>query len=573
MANTHTGKEVIYVDIDDEITALIDHVKSSQEKIVALVLPKRAGVLQSIVNMKLLKRTADDSKKHLVLITTEAGLLPLAGAVGIYVAKSLQSRPSIPHNPMQMVDDEDQTIDADAEDIEIDSNRPVGELAATDDAEDITDAVDAPEANDDIVLDETQPEASDNKADNSKKKSQSKKDKKLTVPDFNKFKRRLALVLTGIIALGALTFAALVVMPKASVYIKTDSTTTTINSDITLDTSVDMIDVDKKLLPAERQIIDKTSTQQANATGQRNQGEKAAGSVTLSLTNCSEDRVTVPAGTGISTNGLTYITKEKAYMVATVKGGICKNDADSSDTVEVIAQGGGEKYNIDSGAKFSVPSYSNVRGVGTKITGGTDVLIQVLTQADIDGAKQQLASQDTANIKSELKSKLEKMNVLAMDETFFASDPQINVSAKAGDEVATVTVTQKATYSMFGASEDDLKRIIDNLTVDKIDKERQRILDYGLSKASFKPQSQDDKKVSISLGTTVMAGTALDLADIKKQIAGKKSNAAQQLIDAYPGVVEVKVTYSPFWVQAVPKDTKKIQFNVENPPVSNSDGQ
>ncbi|MBC7581656.1 hypothetical protein H7097_02175, partial [Aeromicrobium sp.] len=52
------NKETVYVDIDDEITAIIEKVRSSQQKIVALVLPKRASVLQSIVNMKLLKRTA-----------------------------------------------------------------------------------------------------------------------------------------------------------------------------------------------------------------------------------------------------------------------------------------------------------------------------------------------------------------------------------------------------------------------------------------------------------------------------------------------------------------------------------
>src|SRR6266545_779348 len=97
--STQAGKDVIYIDIDDEITAIIDKVRGSGEKIVALVLPKRATVLQSIVNMKLLKRTADEAKKHLVLITGEAGLLPLAGSVGLHVAKTLQSRPEIPTAP------------------------------------------------------------------------------------------------------------------------------------------------------------------------------------------------------------------------------------------------------------------------------------------------------------------------------------------------------------------------------------------------------------------------------------------------------------------------------------------
>ena len=84
----------IYIDIDDEITAIIDKLRSSFAKVVAFVLPKRATTLQSIVNMKLLKRAADQEKKNLVLVTTESGLMPLAGAVGLHVAATPTSRPS-----------------------------------------------------------------------------------------------------------------------------------------------------------------------------------------------------------------------------------------------------------------------------------------------------------------------------------------------------------------------------------------------------------------------------------------------------------------------------------------------
>ncbi len=90
------GKDVVYVDVDDEITGMIDKVTNSDSKIVALVLPKRASVFQSIVNMKLLKKRADTAKKQAVLITSESGLLPMAGSVGLYVAKTLQSKPEVP---------------------------------------------------------------------------------------------------------------------------------------------------------------------------------------------------------------------------------------------------------------------------------------------------------------------------------------------------------------------------------------------------------------------------------------------------------------------------------------------
>src|SRR5437868_1458620 len=122
-----TDKDTIYVDIDDEITGIIDKLKASEGKVVALVLPKRAGVFQSIVNMKLLKRAADSSNKNLVLITSEAGLLPLAGAAGIHVAKTLTSKPEVPAAP-GLVTDDDEPIDEETA-AQVDSNQPVGDLA------------------------------------------------------------------------------------------------------------------------------------------------------------------------------------------------------------------------------------------------------------------------------------------------------------------------------------------------------------------------------------------------------------------------------------------------------------
>src|SRR6266568_4360368 len=134
MANP-TSKDTIYVDIDDEITAVIDKVRSSPGRVVALVLPKRATVFQSVVNMKLLKRSAQTAKKNIVLVTTETGLLPLAGAVGLHVAATPQSRPEIPSVGPSGSDGESMSESDDSGGQEMGytsfnaGNRPVGELA------------------------------------------------------------------------------------------------------------------------------------------------------------------------------------------------------------------------------------------------------------------------------------------------------------------------------------------------------------------------------------------------------------------------------------------------------------
>ena len=125
-------KSTIYLDAEDEITAIIDKVKSAHGSIVAVVPPKRAAALQSVVNLRLLQKAARSSKKNLVLVTTESALLPLAGTVGLMVAKTTSSKPEVPPAPKEATPpghDDDEVVET-GEEPSIDPEKSVGELAA-----------------------------------------------------------------------------------------------------------------------------------------------------------------------------------------------------------------------------------------------------------------------------------------------------------------------------------------------------------------------------------------------------------------------------------------------------------
>ncbi|OYW41790.1 hypothetical protein B7Z28_02150, partial [Candidatus Saccharibacteria bacterium 32-45-3] len=117
------NKDVIYIDVDDDVTAIIGKIKKSEEKIVALVPPKRPGALQSAVNLRLLERMAKNEKKNLVLITHNPALVALAANAKIPVAKNLQSRPEVAEIPAIIVDGGDDIIDG--------ADLPIGDHANT----------------------------------------------------------------------------------------------------------------------------------------------------------------------------------------------------------------------------------------------------------------------------------------------------------------------------------------------------------------------------------------------------------------------------------------------------------
>ncbi len=113
------------------------------------------------------------------------------------------------------------------------------------------------------------------------------------------------------LVLGVLILAALIVgwilannvLPKATVTIKTDTSNVNSNLTPTLDTNATSVDTNAQVVPAKVSTVQKIYTGQASASGKKNQGDKATGSVTLTAQACAPNLGTpddVPAGTGLS---------------------------------------------------------------------------------------------------------------------------------------------------------------------------------------------------------------------------------------------------------------------------------
>lgn len=561
MANSN--KDIIYIDVDDEITSVIDKVRGSDGKILALVLPKRASVFQSIVNMKLLKRSADEEKKRLVLITSEAGLLPLAGAVGLHVAKTLQSKPEVPASPETV--DSEETVQEDSGapvDVETAGAKPIGELAGPAAAVPLA----ADDAMETVELDnedtETAPLATP--ASSAPLPLAAKKNKKLKVPDFNRFRLWLALGVLGLAAIIVFLYFAVAVLPRATIAIKTNATNVNTNVTLALDTKADSLDTTSKTVPAKLVQEQKTYSQEVAATGQKNNGQKATGQV--KIINCTAgEPVTVPAGTGVSSGGLTYITQQDASMP--VGSTSCTDIAGAtSDTVDVVAQSPGTKYNLAAGTSFTVAGFasSTQASASSALAGGTDDIVKVVAQADIDKATKQITTQDDT-VKQDLTDQLTGLQLFALKDTFAAGDPATTTSSKVGDAADTVTVTQNITYTMLGAKESDLKALIDDNIKSQIDTAKQSILSEGLDKADVKVLAATKTTTQITLQTVALVGPDIDTNSIKQAAAGKKSAEIQSLVQNDPGVTDVSVHMSPFWVTRAPKNTDKITVTIAKP--------
>jgi len=546
-------KETIYIDIEDDITSIIDKVTNATETVVALVPPKRIGMLQSIVNLKLLQRAAKQAGKQLVLVTNDAALIGLASELSMPVAKNLQSKPEITSPTRSDIDDEE-VIDG--------STIPISRLAPTiaaagsaSMASKLSGSVDDIESEEVLGGDEAMKgTAAATAGERNLKKPASSG---VRLPDFDIFRKKFFFIIGGLLLVSGFLVWAVMFAPHAKIAIT--ARTNIVNIAQTLQLKNDgAVNAAQKTLPAVTKQIKKTVTADFQATGQKDVGEKATGSVkfTASSVDAIADGTTIPAGAIVtSASGKRYLTTEATKIDATpIRDVISQKYA--SATASVIAEASGASFNGATG-KATGPS-----GVSTSFvsatTGGTDKTITIVSQADIDQAKSLIKTDDQTKIKDELKTQFGSDNIVI--EESFSVIPASPVSTPAiGQEASAAKLAVETTYTLIGVARTDLKMVYDEYLKSQIgDDKTQRVFASGDKDTNFSDFQQNDGGYSVRVSANAEVGPNIDKAMIAEQSKGKREGEIQQSIESIQGIEKAEVTLSPFWVKTAPGDVKKI---------------
>lgn len=528
-------KDVIYIDVEDDITAIIDKVKKSKEKVVALVPPKRIGVLQSAVNLRLLNRASDNANKHLVLITGNSALSGLAAAAKIPVAKNLQSKPEIAQIPALKVDDDDVI---DGEELPAHDHAAAAEAATAIS----TSKIEGLDIDGDAAPVRPTP---------SRGKPAAKKG--IKVPDFGTFRKRIA-IFGG---LGVLLIAFLVwaiwFAPRATIVVSAATSDQNLSMSVSVGPDVET-DSSQEHLKAIRQEDKATQTVEFDATGTKDVGEKATGTVRFTSDSYSAllKGISIAQGTVVTSSNGKLFTTDKAVQLSIMAG--------NSDSTTVTAVESGESYNGISGAVSGAPSGVNASFTGAT-SGGTTKTIKVVTQADVDKAKDQLAQQNVDDAKKKLVAKFESGTML-IDSSFKSTGADPQSSPAVGQEATgKAKLTQDTTYSMMGVAKAQLGAYLDEALQKTLsNKNTQKVYDNGVSTVKFADftQNPNDQAGTVNMTATAQIGPKIDDNKIKEQSKGKRTGEITGDLKAIDGVSDVEVKLSPFWVQGVPDDIKKI---------------
>jgi hypothetical protein len=529
---TMSKKDVIYLDVEDDITAVIDKVKASTAAIIALVPPKRANMLSSVVNLRLLKRAADSEDKKVVLITDEQVLTSMAGGIGMFVATNLTSAPQIPK--VNSVDLPSDVIDVDPSDIpEPTESKPTHEALAG------ATAVAASTTTD------SKPKA---------KKSKSK------VPDINRFRKFIFLGIGVFILLLVGLWWAYFVAPRADVTLTAQTTNLALDTPVTLSTDAEEVDAERNIIPAEQRETSKDVSEEFDATGEKDVGEKASGQVVFN--NCeSLFPVSVAAGTTITAGGKSYKTLEGVQAPGgTGDFGGCTSPGESAP-VSVEAVENGSSYNKGSGTSFSVSGHGSdfTATSSGSISGGTNKVVSVVAASDVKDAQESASEDGKKEAIDELKAQFDDEELIIIEESIDTKRSSTTVTPGVGKEADTATLKETITYSMLAIQREDYEAFLDEKLDADLEKE-QKIVDYDEKDVRF--EKEDDAFTVIA---RPKAGPDIDLDALAEKLAGKRFSEAIAIAEDEQDVTEAKVRLRPFWVFSVPGNPEKITITIESP--------
>lgn len=546
-------KDVIYIDVEDDVTAIIGKIKKAEEKVVALVPPKRAGALQSAVNLRLIDRMVKAEKKHLVLVTNNQALIGLAASSKIPVAKNLQTKPEVPEVPALIVDDGDDIIDG--------ASIPVGEHAKT---SKVVEKSTSPRSKAiesvDVSLDknkddEVLPAAAVATA------VAAKPAKKKKVPDFDSFRKKLFLAIGGGVALIALLIWMFVFAPAATVIITASTSPSPVSASVRLGGTTPT-NYEEGVVSSILREETKEATVEFEATGEKDVGEKATG--TLRISRMVQNDYAVPAGTRFVADGLGFVTSEAATIPASVPcfPSFCAQSVD----VEVVAENPGSSYN---GVSGNATNTSGINGAFQGSTsGGTTKIAKVVTAADVERARGVLIGESTDKYKEELIAQFTN-DEKVIDSSFViergktSSKPAVDKEAPDGKAV----LSMELKMSIHAVAKAELESFLKSYLESKMDDEqRQRIFDSGAEGATIGNFREEGDSQVATINAIGRIGPHIDEEAVKEEVKGLIYGEVQSLLESRSGIKEVDVQFSYFWVRTVPNNTDKItvEFKVED---------
>jgi hypothetical protein len=575
------SKKILYVEIDDEITSVYDKLIKLKYKNVYLVIPQRAVLFHSSINLKILKRKAEDLGKNIYIVTNDPSGFNLAKRVGFEVFDKLEGHghPALVSGKFrENTEGEITPLKAAVNSLNEDSPSRRDEKKFS-----ISELVKRGAKGFQILP----KNLTLSKKDPGKKKS----DRNSLVLIAPNKKALFTLVGVSVIILMAISYIAL---PGATLVLTPKSNVIEVPKNIVLaDIDHNRAELDTRptnMIPSYKiqTKIDKIFTFQA--TGKDSQGgTNATGKVKINNTSATEWPL-VPKTRFQSPDGIVFRSSQQV----TVPGGSADKPGVLeipviADPTDAFGQPTGARGNLAGDIKLFLPALSSENQkklfavTSAPFTGGVTNVVKFISKDDITAAKAKMTDELNSSEEAELKAVIEKKNqtdntrlsLLTGKGLIESSDPVITIPLNLeGQHLESFDVKGSMVVSGIAYDLDELLAILK--TEVRIKKNPEKTLaSIDEDSLTYKVVDYDKVAQKVTITATIQGIEEFEISPnkengdrlikkIKESIVGKDIREARDFIQNLPEIQNVEIKSWPAWAPTLPSVPDNIKVEIKH---------
>lgn len=530
------NEPTLYLEPVDDLGSVLSKISRLKSSHFILVIPKGAALMHSPLNLKILKRYLDDAGR--------VAKIGIADQVGSAFARAAEFELAIiPAAPASDIHSED--FDADAN-LSIDDDMELVDGASLE--------VESAPLRPSIKRGKWALASSSPFANLTRSISATRWRLKLS----RQHQITLGLTLVGVAMLLSVGYF---VVPRAVVTLEVPSEAFNKQFALVLADAQDLQAAGANILTGRFLEVTRENVASFPATGEQNNGDKASGQLTV--LNYTGSITGLLANTRFqAANGMIFRLKTDV-LVPPARG-----SAPGKTIAEAVADEGGIKYNVAPPMKLTVPGLTPaaqelVYGeITSAFTGGTDDITKVVSQADIDKAKEEAAKNVFVATEADLNKQLKRGEELVsnfIQNDVIDSTPNVNVGATT-DQFEMRVQSRSWTLAIKKGA---LSQAVANAAAFEVPEGKQVTQQtVDTAKVEVVEGNFITHRINLTVALDGRVGPQLDVSDILSRLANQPIEVGKQYLQGRTDIASSEITIWPEFMPRIPLLLNNIKVSV-----------
>ena len=592
----------IYINEDEEIPSIIMKISRHKENDIILVVSRENVILQSLINLKILKKKVEEMGKTVSVIKTDSQVKEEENAEDIkdssdFVNTNGKQFGSIRRNvdikpnadELNLKKDEESIAKVHKIDVDSDTNKHLDKNNNGNRVK-MFDIVKKMEDNTSVNMERSSAETIKTDLSSVEKGSDVRngESKAEIVPDKNtgflKFKKgakrtkgtKKTMLIPSInskvfslfilIIFAAVVLVIAFILPRADINVVLKSESVSYNFEFLTDETLDNIDFANNKIPLEKIEIIGQESGEYPTKGKKHLQERASGEITV-FNEYSSNPQRIVANTRFLSKDSNKLFKVKEAVTIPGFSRVEGVDVPGQVKIMVYADKIGEDYNIGN-SSFYLPGlqgtakYTSIYARSIKpISGGIDKEVSYFSESDYITAKESLLRLAKEKNASDFESKISDRSIL-LEETKKDENIEIETDVEVGDTADKFEMKITVKNSVVTINREDLEKIIDEKIVSKLDVNKS-LLENSRIYNVHEIVINDDEKINIFVDVKQDVIENIDVDNLKFEIVNKDEENLKSYFRNIDGIKSTDISLWPFWVKKIPSSYEKINITID----------